>query len=63
MNEERILQWAEYEFKTNKEVIEDVSAQQVRRLVEENDYVMVFLCKTTSTKYVFEEMISVLSTG
>ena len=46
MNEERILQWAEYEFKTNKEVIEDVSAQQVRRLVEENDYVMVFLCKT-----------------
>ena len=47
MNEERILQWAEYEFKTNKEVIEDVSAQQVRGLVEENDYVMVFLCKTT----------------
>ena len=63
MNEERILEWAEYELKTNKEVIEDVSAQQVRRLVEENDYVMVFLCKTTSTKYVFEEMISVLSTG
>ena len=45
MNEERILQWAEYEFKTNKEVIEDVSAQQVRSLLEENDYVMVFLCK------------------
>ena len=46
MNEERILQWAEYELKTNKEVIEDVSSQQVRRLIEENDYVMVFLCKT-----------------
>ena len=46
MNEERILQWAEYELKTNKEVIEDVSAKQVRGLIEENDYVMVFLCKT-----------------
>ena len=46
MNEERIQQWAEYELKTNKEVIEDVSSQQVRRLIEENDYVMVFLCKS-----------------
>ena len=46
MNEERILVWAEYELKTNKEVIEDVSAQQVRTLIQENDYVMVFLCKT-----------------
>lgn len=46
MNEERILEWAEYELKTNKEVIEDVSAQQVRTLIQENDYVMVFLCKT-----------------
>ena len=45
MNEERILEWAEYELKTNKEVIEDVSAQQVRTLIQENDYVMVFLCK------------------
>ena len=48
MNEERILEWAEYELKTNKEVIEDVSAQQVRTLIQENDYVMVFLCKTRS---------------
>ena len=60
MNEERILQWAEYEFKTNKEVIEDVSAQQVRGLVEENDYVMVFLCKT---RKFLRTLVSILSTG
>ena len=51
MNEERILQWAEYEFKTNKEVIEDVSKKQVHGLIEENDYVMVFLCKTRITSF------------
>ena len=52
MNEERILQWAEYEFKTNKEVIEDVSTKQVHGLIEENDYVLVFLCKTRITSII-----------
>ncbi len=44
MNEDRILDWTDHEYKTNREVIEDVSAEQLTRLIDENDYVLVFLC-------------------
>jgi hypothetical protein len=50
MNEDRILAWAEHEYKTNQEVIEDVSTEQVHRLLEEYDYVLVFLCKYVSVR-------------
>ncbi len=46
MNEENIRIWAEAEYKTNQDVIEDLSTTQIRSLVAENDHVLVFVCKS-----------------
>lgn len=45
MNEDSIQSWAEEEFKTNQEVIEDLSAEQLDLILEKNEYVLVFVCK------------------
>ena len=45
MNEDSIQSWAEEEFKTNQEVIEDLSTEQLDLILEKHDYVLVFVCK------------------
>ena len=45
MNEDRIQSWAEEEFLTNQDVIEDLSTDQINALLDKHEYVMVFVCK------------------
>ena len=43
MNEEAIRDWVEAELKSNLDVIEDLNQEQIHDLLEENEYVMVYL--------------------
>ena len=45
MNEAMISTWIKDEFESNKEVIEDLSAAQIRVLLENEQFVMVYVCK------------------
>jgi len=43
MNEEAIREWVDEELKSNLDVIEDLNSEQIHDLMEENEYVMVYL--------------------
>jgi len=43
MNEEAIREWVDEELKSNLDVIEDLNAEQIHDLMDENEYVMVYL--------------------
>jgi len=43
MNEEAIREWVDEELKSNLDVIEDLNTEQIHDLMEENEYVMVYL--------------------
>jgi hypothetical protein len=45
MNEAMISTWIKDEFESNKDVIEDLSASQVRRVLDVEQFVMVYVCK------------------
>ena len=45
MNEEAIRTWVDSELKSNLDVIEDLNQEQIHDLMDENEYVMVYLCK------------------
>ena len=45
MNEAMISTWIKDEFESNKDVIEDLSAAQVSLLLENEQFVMVYVCK------------------
>ena len=45
MNEESIREWVDSELKSNLDVIEDLNQDQIHDLMDENEYVMVYLCK------------------
>ena len=45
MNEDAIRSWVEEELKTNQDVIEDLSGDQRHELMQDNSFVMVYLCK------------------
>ncbi len=45
MNEDRIEQWAEEEYRSNQDVIEDLSTEQVYTLIQKTDYSLVFVCE------------------
>lgn len=48
MNEESIRSWAEEEFRTNQDVIEDLNGQQVKDLIKTEEYVLIFACNASS---------------
>lgn len=52
MNEESILMWAQGEYQTNEDVIEDVSTEIIHKLVENNPYVLVYVYKAKCSKCV-----------
>ncbi|TRY76604.1 hypothetical protein TCAL_03494 [Tigriopus californicus] len=52
MNEESILMWAQGEYQTNEDVIEDVSTEAVHKLIESNPYVLVYVYKAKCEKCV-----------
>jgi len=43
MNEEAIREWVDEELKSNLDVIEDLNTEQIHDLIDENEYVMVYL--------------------
>jgi len=43
MNEEAIKEWVDAELKSNLDVIEDLNTEQIHDLLDENEYVMVYL--------------------
>eukprot|EP00092_Neocalanus_flemingeri_P014639 GFUD01015795.1.p1 GENE.GFUD01015795.1~~GFUD01015795.1.p1 ORF type:complete len:1842 (+),score=695.57 GFUD01015795.1:98-5623(+) len=43
MNEEAIREWVDEELKSNLDVIEDLNTEQIHELMDENEYVMVYL--------------------
>lgn len=45
MNEAMISTWIKDEFESNKDVIEDLSAAQVGLLLENEQFVLVYVCK------------------
>ena len=45
MNEAMISTWIKDEFESNKDVIEDLSAAQVDHVLENEQFVMVYVCK------------------
>ena len=50
MNEAMISTWIKDEFESNKDVIEDLSAAQVTLTLENEQFVMVYVCKYTGNE-------------
>ena len=50
MNEAMISTWIKGEFESNKDVIEDVSAAQVKLMLDNEQFVMLYVCKYVKTK-------------
>ena len=45
MNEEAILAWIEENLRTNQDVIEDLSYAQIKQMVQDREYVLIYTCK------------------
>lgn len=45
MNEAMISTWIKDEFESNKDVIEDLSAAQVAHVLENEPFVMIYVCE------------------
>ena len=49
MNEEVMTAFIQENFKANLDVIEDLSFAQIKQMVQDRDYVLIYVCK--SKKY------------
>ena len=47
MNEEAMSAWIEENFKSNLDVIEDLSYAQIKQMVVDREYVLIYACKST----------------
>ena len=45
MNEEAMAAWIEENFKANLDVIEDLSYAQIKQMVVDREYVLIYACK------------------
>ena len=45
MNEEAMSAWIEENFKSNLDVIEDLSYAQIKQMVVDREYVLIYACK------------------
>ena len=45
MNDEAIYAWIDGHFQSNQDVIEDFSAAQIKSFLQNQTYLMVFVCK------------------
>ena len=61
MNEEAIRAWVDAELKSNLDVIEDLNKEQIDDLMEENEYVMIYLCKSDKARIYFPSLHSIIS--
>ena len=48
MNEEAMSAWIEENFKSNLDVIEDLSYAQIKQMVVDREYVLIYACKLAS---------------
>ena len=46
MNEEAMSAWIEENFKSNLDVIEDLSYAQIKQMVLDREYVLIYACKS-----------------
>ena len=61
MNEEAIRTWVDTELKSNLDVIEDLNKEQIDDLMEENEYVMIYLCKFDTARIYSPSSHSIIS--
>ena len=47
MNEDAMLAWIEENLKANLDVIEDLSFAQIKQMVKDREYVLIYACKFT----------------
>ena len=45
MNDEAIYAWIDGHFQSNQDIIEDFSAAQIKSFLQNQTYLMVFVCK------------------
>ena len=53
MNEEVMTAFIQENFKANLDVIEDLSFAQIKQMVQDRDYVLVYVCKQKKKKNFF----------
>ena len=53
MNEEVMTAFIQENFKANLDVIEDLSFAQIKQMVQDRDYVLVYVCKQKKEKDFF----------
>ena len=51
MNEEIMTTFIQDNFKSNLDVIEDLSFPQIKQMVQDRDYVLVYACKIFDIKF------------
>ena len=54
MNEEVMTAFIQENFKANLDVIEDLSFAQIKQMVQDRDYVLVYVCKQKKKKIFFK---------
>ena len=45
MNEEAMQTWIDENFRANLDVIEDLSYVQIKQMVQDREYVLIYACK------------------
>ena len=53
MNEEVMTAFIQENFKANLDVIEDLSFAQIKQMVQDRDYVLIYVCKPKSTIFIY----------
>jgi hypothetical protein len=51
MNDEAIYAWIDGHFQSNQDIIEDFSSAQIKSFLQNQTYLMVFVCKSKHTFY------------
>ena len=59
MNEEAMSAWIEENFKSNLDVIEDLSYAQIKQMVLDREYVLIYACKFSILKVEISAKISI----
>ena len=63
MNEEVMTAFIQENFKANLDVIEDLSFAQIKQMVQDRDYVLVYVCKQKKKNNFCSKAFSQLKTS
>ena len=53
MNEEVMTAFIQENFKANLDVIEDLSFAQIKQMVQDRDYVLIYVCKPKKNLFIY----------